>query len=239
MLVDSNLKLHKTASNSHKVMEAFPADERAKDLKDLDLTSDDLPLHRSLGILWNLETDSFTFQVSEEERPYTKRGVLATINSLYDPLGFVAPITMQGKALLRELSAEQNNWDEPLPSEKQEEWIRWKESLKDLQRLQIPRCYVLAVELYELVRDEIDINMDAVKFFTDSKIVLGYIHNSTRRFYTYVANRVIRIRKSSHPDQWHYISTENNPADHATRPIHASHLQHTTWLSSSLLSYLL
>lgn len=38
-------------------------------------------------------------------------------------------------------AAEQNDWDEPLPSEK-EEWSRWKESLKDLQRLQIPRCYV-------------------------------------------------------------------------------------------------
>lgn len=87
------------------------------------------------------------------------------------------------------------------------------------------------MELYELVRDEIDINMNAVKFYTDSKIVLGFIHNCTRRFYTYVANRVTRIRKSSHPEQWHYISTEDNPADHATRPIHASHLQHTNWLS--------
>lgn len=108
MLVESNLKLHKIASNSHKVMEAFPADERAKDLKDLDLRLNDLPLQRSLGVLWNLETDSFIFQVSQEERPYTRRGVLATVNSLYGPLGFVAPITMQGKALLCELSAEQN-----------------------------------------------------------------------------------------------------------------------------------
>lgn len=43
---------------------------------------------------------------------------------------------------------------------------------------------VLAVELYELVGDEIDIDVDAVNFFTDNRIVLGYIHNSTRRFYT-------------------------------------------------------
>ena len=266
-------------------------------MKDLDLRLDDLPLQRSLGVLWSLKTDSFTFQVSKEERPYTRRGVLATVNSLYDPLGFVAPVTMQGKALLRELSAEQNGWDEPLPSEKEEEWNRWKESLKDLQCLQIARCYVpfsqssaqrrelcifsdastmaigavaylrainnegqchvgfimgksklaprpahtvprlelcaavLAVELYDLLRDEIDTDMDAVKFFTDSKIVLGYIYNNTKRFYTYVANRVNRIRKSTHPEQWHYVSSENNPADHATRPVHASQLQHTNWFS--------
>lgn len=45
---------------------------------------------------------------------------------------------------------------------------------------------VLAVELYELVRDEIAIDVDAVNFVTDSQIVVGYIHNSTRRFYTNV-----------------------------------------------------
>lgn len=49
---------------------------------------------------------------------------------------------------------------------------------------------VLAVDLYD----------DAVEFFTGSKIVLRYIYNSTRRFYTYVANRVTRIRKLTHPE---------------------------------------
>lgn len=123
MLAQSNLKLHKIASNDPKVVEAFPVAERAKDLKDLDLELDDIPLQRSLGVLWNLENDCFTFQVATKPKPYTRRGVLATVNSLYDPLGFVSPITMQGKALLRELSAEQRGWDEPLPVEREEEWI--------------------------------------------------------------------------------------------------------------------
>ncbi|KAI2649143.1 Protocadherin-like wing polarity protein stan [Labeo rohita] len=42
---------------------------------------------------------------------------------------------------------------------------------------------------------------------------------------------VSRIRKSTHPDQWFYISTEKNPADHATRLAPANLLQHTSWLS--------
>ncbi|KAM9828380.1 uncharacterized protein ACBT44_022570 [Syngnathus typhle] len=293
MLAQSNLKLHKIASNNHKVVKAFPAAERAKDLKDLDLEPGDIPLQRSLGVLWNLETDSFTFHVATELKPYTRRGVLATVNSLYDPLGFVSPVTMQGKALLRELSTEQKDWDEPLPVEREEEWNKWRYSLKDLEQLQIPRCSqstavrkelcifsdastmaigavaylraldsegqwhtgfimgkskvaprpahtvprlelcaaVLAVEMYELIRDEMDIEVDTVRFFTDSKIVLGYIHNNTKRFYTYVANRVTRIRKSTHPAQWCYIATCDNPADNATRPIAASTLAHTNWFS--------
>lgn len=40
---------------------------------------------------------------------------MSTINSLYDPLGFVAPVTVQGKAILRELTAENGDWGVPLP----------------------------------------------------------------------------------------------------------------------------
>lgn len=91
MLAESNLQLHKVASNSRQVTETFPVEDCAKDLKDLELGMDPLP-QRSLGLSWNLETDSFTCQVSSEEKPFPQRGVLSTVNSLYEPLGFVAPI---------------------------------------------------------------------------------------------------------------------------------------------------
>lgn len=67
--------------------------------------------------------------------------------------------------------------------------------------------------------------------YTDSRIVLGYIHNTSRNFYVYVANRVTRIRKSSHPNQWHYISTSHNPADHGSRSVPATLLKDTNWFS--------
>ncbi len=44
MLAESNLRLHKIASNSKTVMEAFPKEDHAKDLKDLDLGVDSLHL---------------------------------------------------------------------------------------------------------------------------------------------------------------------------------------------------
>lgn len=67
---------------------------------------------------------------------------------------------------------------------------------------------VLAVELADLIQDELDTNIVKVTFFTDSRIVLGYIHNTSRRFYVYVTNRVARIRKSTLPDQWHQKTTQ-------------------------------
>ncbi len=94
---------------------------------------------------------------------------------------------------------------------------------------------VLAVELAELTTSEMDIELHSVKYYTDSKIVLGYINNASRRFSVYVSNRVVRIRKSTNPEQWHYIAISQNPADHATRPVPAAELQKTNWFSGPAL----
>nr|XP_055025104.1 uncharacterized protein LOC129414995 [Misgurnus anguillicaudatus] len=297
MLACSNLRLHKIASNNAEVMAAFPSDDHASNLKDLDPEAGDLPMQRSLGVSWDLKNDTFTFQVSDEHKPFTRRGVLSTINSLYDPLGFVAPILLQGKAILRELTVDCHDWDAPLPAEKEQLWTAWRGSLQELRNLQIPRSYtqvspstaqrrelcifsdasvksvaavaylrlfdqdgschvsfvlgkaklaprpeltiprlelcaaVLAVDIAEFITAELDIQLDDISYFTDSKVVLGYIYNEKRRFYVFVNNRVQRIRRFSSPTQWHFVSTDNNPADHATRFISAARLKDTMWLT--------
>ena len=89
---------------------------------------------------------------------------------------------------------------------------------------------VVAVELADTIRDQLNVDLDDVKFYSDSRVVLGYIHNEKRRFYVYVGNRVSRIRVSSSPDQWSYVPSELNPADHATRCIPASELRDSAWI---------
>ena len=103
MLGTANLRLHKIASNSVEVMKALPNDDRVENLRDLDLQQGPLPSQRSLGIMWDVEKDAFTFQISLPEKPYSRRGVLAVVNTIYDPLGFAIPITLQGRLLLRDL----------------------------------------------------------------------------------------------------------------------------------------
>lgn len=83
---------------------------------------DDVPLQRSLGIQWSLQTDSFAFQVKFEEKPFTKRGVLSTLHSIFDPLGFVAPFILLGRMIFRELMDLSCDWDEPLPVEIERRW---------------------------------------------------------------------------------------------------------------------
>lgn len=100
---EGNLRLHKVASNKEEVMSAFASDDLAKDLKDLDIGNDQLPVQRSLGLNWDLMSDTFTFRVTAAKKPYTPRGILSVINSLYDSLGLVAPVTIWGKMILRKI----------------------------------------------------------------------------------------------------------------------------------------
>lgn len=67
-------------------------------------------------------TDTFTFKVPENSKPFTRRGVLSTVNSLLDPFGFLAPITIEGRMILRDITTENVEWDAPLPQIKYEEW---------------------------------------------------------------------------------------------------------------------
>lgn len=70
-----------------------------------------------------------------------------------------------------------------------------------------------------------------VAYYTDSKVVLGYIANESRRFYIYVANQVQIIRSLSIPEQWRYVESEHNPADLATCGITPSKIMETSWLT--------
>ena len=304
-LATAKLRLHKVVSNSVEVMEAFPAEDRAKDVRDLDLRSDSLPAQRSLGVFWDLETDAFTFKVCSPEKPFTRRGVLSIVNSVYDPLGFAVPAMLEGRKILQQLvlmgerRAENKTplaWDDPLPTAMMNRWTCWRDSLLELQHLSVPRCYhpkefgtvtrvelhafsdasqdaigaavylrqfnevnemstslvygqakvapvnptsiprlelcgaVLAVQAAQRVIKEIDVKISEVTYYTDSKVVLGYITNESRRFYVYVANRVQLIRSLSTPEQWRYVESEQNPADLATRGVPPDKLMASTWL---------
>ena len=82
----------------------------------------------------------------------------------------------------------------------------------------------LAVELADTVVEQLDMKEEQVYYYTESKVVLGYLYNEQRRFYIYVANRVARIRQSSSHTQWHFLPTDENPADQGTRPVPADQM---------------
>ena len=308
MLATANIRLHKIASNKPEVLQAFPVEDRATDLSEIDLSQGDAPIQRSLGVSWNLAQDTFVFRVKPNDRPFTRRGVLSITNSLYDPFGLVAPVVIRAKALLRTMMADPKEnkletWDDPISEDYRPVWEAWCNSLRELESLQLSRPYatiplklartrelhtfcdasveaigavsylrvilpdgevqvafvlgkaklsplrattiprldlcaaVLGVELTEVIVQSLDDPLDSITYYSDSRVVLGYISNTKRRFYVYVANRVERIRRSSRPEQWKYVSTDVNPADLASRAVEASDLADSTWLTGPKFLY--
>lgn len=149
MLARANLCLHKIASSHPEVTHAFPREDQASHLRDLDFSLDTVPIQRALGVLWDILADAFTFKVSLEKRPFTRRDVLSVFNSLYDPLGLAAPVIVRGKLLLRSMMANLSNlhpesWDEPLPEEQRLAWEAWCKALQALTLLRVPCCYTVA-----------------------------------------------------------------------------------------------
>ncbi|KAI9552216.1 hypothetical protein GHT06_022559 [Daphnia sinensis] len=87
----------------------------------LDLDLEKLPIGRTLGVLWNGETDMLTFKKRKQPSHdvLTKRSFLSIISSVYDPLGLVAPVVFLMKTLLQDIWTYEKriDWDDPIPEE--------------------------------------------------------------------------------------------------------------------------
>ena len=141
LCTSAKLRLHKFASNRKDVLETLPTDDRAKDLKDLDLRHDTLPIQRSLGTFWCIESDTLGFRIELKDKPLSRRGILSTISSVYDPLGIVSPVILCGKLILQDLCRQNVDWDDPVPEEILPHWERWRNELPLLEDVNIQCCF--------------------------------------------------------------------------------------------------
>lgn len=58
---------------------------------------------------------------------------------MFDPLKFVAPVKIAGKAIHREAMTNGLDWDEPLLPGFIQRWNAWRSLLSGLETLNIPR----------------------------------------------------------------------------------------------------
>ncbi|XP_032411399.1 uncharacterized protein LOC116714770 isoform X2 [Xiphophorus hellerii] len=287
------LHLHKFVSNNKEVLATIPQEEQAQS-KDQNMAFGELHIERALGVQWCVEADEFQFRVQVKEHPLTRRGVLSTVASIYDPLGFVAPFTLIGKQILQTLCKNKVNWDDDLPDHILPRWEAWLRDLPKLAALKISRSYsqdinIIQYELHnfsdasldgygacsylraiskegqiscslimgkarvtpikqmtiprlelssavtsvrnaDVIKQELEIENLLEYYWTDSQVVLAYISNDAKRFHTFVANRIQRIRHSTSPDKWQHVCSEENPADQASRGLTAAQLKESNWL---------
>jgi len=110
-----------------------------------------------------------------------------------------------------------------------------KSRVAPLKPVTIPRleltAAVCSVRISQQLRRELERTIDQEYFWTDSKVVLGYIANESRRFHVFVAKRVQEIQENTSVDQWKYVESKQNPADEASQGLKTQELLNSRWIT--------
>jgi len=117
---------------------------KLKEITKADKTSDPSTTVGLLGLHWNTATDMIS--LSTRTLPavntfVTKRDILQTSSQIFDPLGWVNPVTVRTKILLQEVWQTKLTCDKPLPDLIKDRWTAMLSDLKKLPNLLIPRLY--------------------------------------------------------------------------------------------------
>eukprot|EP00794_Sanderia_malayensis_P021405 gene21405-biopygen17186 len=139
LLSRGGFRITKWTSSSIKVLESVPESERAPAVKNLDF--EDTTLERALGVQWNVTSDSFGFKITIKDMKSSRRGILSTVSSIYDPLGFAAPFILPAKTILQDLCRLKLSWDDEIPNSNSLQWRNWLHDLPDLENYTIDRCF--------------------------------------------------------------------------------------------------
>ena len=126
------MNLREWVSNKQEVCEIFSEGDKT-----------DVETMKVLGHQWNVKKDELSYKISESTdfsaKP-TKRSVLKSIASVFDPLGLVSPVTLLGKCFLQTLWRKRISWDDILVDDDCQIWFSIKKNIEQLTQCNIPRC---------------------------------------------------------------------------------------------------
>ncbi|UYV72167.1 hypothetical protein LAZ67_9002056, partial [Cordylochernes scorpioides] len=91
----------------------------------------------------------------------------------------------------------------------------------DIQVLSLPRLELcsalLLANLFVAVKESLSLHFDQIFLWSDSTIALNWIKSESKKWKTFVANRVSDIQRKTPSHSWFHVQGSENPADLATR----------------------
>lgn len=146
LLEAGGFTLRKWSSNKPQILKEIP--DELKDQSALEITED--KTKKSLGIHWAAYDDTLRFKADAvHQQTVTKRSILSQIAKQFDPLGWLTPVTIRAKLLIQELWLQDLEWDQPVPAGAAAKWTSFKDQLKSVEEIQLPRWigYTKAIDL--------------------------------------------------------------------------------------------
>ena len=114
LMIAGGLPLREWTSNNTSVLSSLQKEEicNAEEVK-------------VLGYLYNRVEDTLRLKnASLDCSASTKRQILSSLASVFDPLGIFAPVLLQGKLMIRQMCKKMIDWDQKLDSELLARWVR-------------------------------------------------------------------------------------------------------------------
>ncbi|XP_050508996.1 uncharacterized protein LOC126886185 [Diabrotica virgifera virgifera] len=128
-------KLTKWMSNSNDLLSTIPEPLQLVKTKQFDKS-----VSKVLGLQWEEKCDNFSFglEIPSSTR-CTKRNMLSLVARMFDPLGFLSPITLLLKIWIKKLWTLKVDWDSTVPKEIEIAWEKFQNEFHVLYKIQIPR----------------------------------------------------------------------------------------------------
>ena len=173
-LATANFNLRKISTNSEELQERICQSETANDMtngtngkeswqpvqeEQSSYTGSTLgpPLstnedkQKILGTLWDSNEDNLIIDIKDvadraQTVEATKRNVISVTSKIYDPMGFIFPLSVNFKLLFQELCEAKGDWDHPLEGTLKRKWQKLVDNLKEVHPVVIPRCYLTGIQ---------------------------------------------------------------------------------------------
>lgn len=96
-----------------------------------------------LGIYWDIKNDSLSINTDFLKEfnllPLTKRKILSIAHRIFDPIGYVSPVTLCPKLILQKTWKKEIGWDTEVDEDILKEFLEWFKYLPCLEEIKIPR----------------------------------------------------------------------------------------------------
>ena len=105
------------------------------------------------GLIWSKDADCIRVKdVNLDMKANTKRSILASLNSVFDPFGVCLPIFNHARLFLHKLQLDKDlSWDCPLSTELQIEWIKIVKQVNNSPVFNIERSCGVRTDTYDLI----------------------------------------------------------------------------------------
>ena len=141
-LKEGGFELRKSSSNNKELMDKICVEQNENSYEQVRKCLGPIKIS---GINWDIEKDLFVFDFDDivqlaKDLKFTKINLLKINATLFDPLGLISLLTLQGKLLFKLLCIYKSDWDDGLNNIIKQKFLKFLNDLKNIKEISMSRA---------------------------------------------------------------------------------------------------